>query len=241
MKRVLCFLFVLLICSQMTIAFAKREANLSDYDSVVDFFADIEFGTRISFDALLTSTMPYVDEDSYCISYPLSSWYGLKYHPMIGIYARQEDLGDIYASTGLGGKERVFQYVHVEGIVDGAPKNDSVFVYITDGQGSIELIDLEPITYCLNEESNVEAFRKKARNGLDIIEIKDGIVTKTDDTQVKLNHYQVWISCGEYEVYIQTQEKQFFIDDKVCGTGRYDNFKSDGAVMLYNANITLTH
>ena len=241
MRKILCILLALLICSQVSMAFAKREANLSDYNTAADFFADIELGTRISFDALLTSTTEYVDEDSYCISYPLISWYGSEYNPLIGIYARQEDLGDIHASSGLGGKEREYHFVHVEGIADAAPKYDSVFIYIIDGQGSIELIDPEATTYCLNDEKDVEAFKKKARNGLDIIEIKDGIVTKTDDTQVKLNHYQVWISCGEFEIYIQTPEKQFFIDDKVCGTGRYQSFTSKGSVMLYNANISLVN
>lgn len=237
-KRVLVlFLAVALLLVQTTSALAKREVNSADYDCATDFLADIETGTIVSYDAILSTTSPYVDEDTFCISYPLLPWVDMGNAPMGGVYAREEDIGDIYAYPF--GEERVTAYVHIVGVAEGVPKYDSFYVYIMDGQGSMELIDPETTTYCLDDENDVEALKKKAINLLDNFEIKQGTVIKTDDTNVNLNHYQVWVSCGEYTVYFQTKEKQFFVDDCVTGIGKYADFKQDGSVMIRDAEITL--
>lgn len=231
------FLIVIMLLVQSTSASAKREVNSSDYDCAEDFLADIETGTIVSYDAILSSTTPYIDEDSFCISYPLLPWRDMENAPMGGVYAKEEDIGDIYAYPF--GEERVTAYVHIVGVAEGASKYDSFYVYIMDGQGSMELIDPEFSTYCLDDENDVEALKAKAINSLDKFEIQQGTVIKTDDTNVKLNHYQVWVACGEFTVYFQTKEKQFFVDDCITGIGQYANFKQDGSVMIRDAEMTL--
>lgn len=230
MKRGFIVLLVLLLALQISPAFAKREVNSADYSTAGEFLADIETGTKVTFDAFLFSTQPYEDEDTFSMSYVLLPRIGVQYSPSLCIYAREEDLGDIHAT--VLGDTRETHYVHVTGIAEGPAKNDCVYLYIMDGQGSMEIIEPEYTTYCLDDIEDIEEFKTKAVNYLDRLEIKDGVVVKTDDTNVKLNHYQVWVSCGTQTLYFQTREKQFFVDDHVTGSGIYDYFTKDGYIFL---------
>ena len=237
MKRGLLILLVVLLALQVSPAFAKREVNSADYETAGTFLADIETGTKVIFDAFLFSTQPYEDEDTFCMSYVLLPRTDVKYSPSMCIYAREEDLGDIHAT--VLGETRETHYVHVVGIAEGPAKNDCVYLYIMDGQGSMEIIEPEFSTYCLDDITDIEAFKTKAVNYLDKLEIKDGVVVKTDDTDVKLNHYQVWIACGDQTLYFQTREKQFYVDDHVTGTGIYDYFTKDGYIFLGEPELTV--
>lgn len=237
MKRVLLILLVVLMALQVSSAFAKREVNSADYETAGTFLADIETGTKVTFDAILFSTQPYEDEDTFSMSYVLLPRTDVKYSPCLCIYAREEDLGDIHAT--VFGDKRETPYVHVTGIAEGPAKNDCVYIYIMDGQGSIEIIEPEFSTYCLDEITDIEAFKSKAVNNLDRLEIKEGVVIRTDDTDVKLNHYQVWISCGNETLYFQTREKQFYVDDHVTGIGVFNSFTKDGYIYLSEPELTI--
>ena len=237
MKRGIIILLVMLMALQVSSAFAKREVNSADYESAGAFLADIETGTKITFDAFLFSTQPYEDEDTFSMSYVLLPRTDVKYSPTLCIYAREEDLGDIHAS--VLGDTRETHYVRVTGIAEGPAKNDCVYLYIMDGQGPMELIEPEYTTYCLDEITDIDAFSKTAVNYLDRLEIKKGIVVKTDDSNVKLNHYQVWITCGEQTLYFQTRDKQFFVDDQVAGSGVYDYFTKDGYIFLGEPELSV--
>ena len=103
----------------------------------------------------------------------------------------------------------------------------------------MEIIEPEYSTYCLDEITDIEEFKAKAINALDRLEIHDGIVIKTDDTDVQLNHYQVWVSCGNEILYFQTKTKQFYVDDHVTGIGIYDYFKKDGSIFFRDPELTI--
>lgn len=229
-KASVLLLLAVILLFQTPSAFAKREVNSADYESAGAFLADIETGTRVTFNAFLFSTEPYEDEDTFSMSYVLLPRTDVKYSPCLCIYAKEEDLGDIHAT--VLGDTRETHYVQVTGIAEGPAKNDCVYIYIMDGQGTMEIIEPEFSIYCLDEITDIEGLKVKAVNYLDKLEIKDGIVTKTDDTDVKLNHYQAWISCGDQTIYLQTIEKQFYVDDHVTGTGIYEYFTKDGFIFL---------
>ena len=237
MKRSCICILILLLALQISPAFAKREVNSADYATAGEFLADIETGTKVTFDAYLFSTQPYVDEDTFSLSYVLLPQIGVQYSPSMCIYAREEDLGDIHAT--VLGETRETHYVHVTGIAEGPAKYDCVYIYIMDGQGSMEIIEPEYMTYCLDDITDIEEFKKKAINNLDRLEIRDGIVVKTDDTNVKLNHYQVWVSCGSQTLYFQTREKQFFVADHVTGSGIFSYFTKDGNIFLGEPALSL--
>lgn len=237
MKRVIIILLVVLLALQVSSAFAKREVNSSDYETAGSFLADIETGTKVTFDAILFSTHPYEDEDTFCMSFVLLPQTDIEYSPTLCIYAREEDLGGIHAS--VLGDTRETHYVRVTGIAEGPEKYDCVYIYIMDGQGTMELIEPEYATYCVDEIKDIDAISKTAVNYLDRLEIKKGIVVKTDDSNVQINHYQVWIKCGGQTLYFQTLEKQFFVDDQVTGSGIYDYFTDDGYIFLGDPELTL--
>ena len=96
MKRVIIILLVVLLAFQVSSAFAKREVNSSDYETAGTFLADIETGTKVTFDAILFSTHPYEDEDTFCMSFVLLPQTDIEYSPTLCIYAREEDLGGIH-------------------------------------------------------------------------------------------------------------------------------------------------
>lgn len=237
MKKIMCVLMTLLLLLQMSSALAKRKVNSEDYLSSDDFLADIELGTIVTFDAFLFSTKPYVDEDTACLSFVLLPWSNYKGYPVGCIYATEEDLGGIHASTR--NNEREYHYVRVTGVADGAPEYGYFFVSIMDGQGSIEIIYPEGKTYCLDEEKDVEAFMKKAVNYLDKIMINEGIVTKTDDSNPQLIGYRVYVSCGEYMIQFSTKEKCFFVDDRISAIGLYEGYNSDGLLTIDAEEILL--
>lgn len=237
MKRGLLIVLVVALILSVSSAFAKREVNSADYKTAGAFLADIETGTKVTFDAFLFSTQPYEDEDTFCASFVLLPRPDVQYSPTMCIYAREEDLGDIHAS--VLGEARETHYVRVTGVAEGPAKNDCVYLYVMDSQGSMEIIEPEFSTYCLDEITDIEMFKTKAVNYLDKLEIKNGVVVKTDDTDVKLNHYQVWISCGNETLYFQTREKQFYVEDHVTGTGIYDYFTKDGYIYLGEPELTV--
>ncbi|MBR5962134.1 MAG: hypothetical protein IKZ98_14215 [Clostridia bacterium] len=239
MKKLWCCVLVVLFFLQMSPAHAKRYVNSGDYLSSDDFLADIELGTTVTFNAFLFSTNPYVDEDTACLSFVLLPWSNYKGYPVGCVYATEEDLGGIYASTRKDEEE--YHYVRIIGIADGEPKYGYFYVSIMDGQGSIELINPESKTYCLDEETDVEAFKKKAVNYLDKIEIKEGKVIKTDDSDPQLIGYRVYVSCGEFMIQFSTKEKKFFVDDRISGIGMYKSYNSDGMLTMDGSEITLLH
>ena len=236
MKRIVCVLLLLVILSNVPVAFAKRAVNSKDYMSAGDFFSDIETGTEVTFEAYLFSTTPYVDEDSACLSFVLLPWKGTQYPPCCYIYAREEDFNGIEASS-LANPPKTC-YVKVSGKADGPAKNDCVFIYIMDGQGSMEIINPEPEVFYLDSITIAE-IENEAVNYLDNFIVENGVVVKTDDSNTRLNHYVVWVKCGECTVEFQTMQKEFFIDDKVSGRGLFSEITDDGVIRMMEAEFTL--
>ena len=237
MKRSMILILTILLSVYASSAYAKRNVNSADYTSAGEFLADIETGTTVEFDAYLFSTQPYEDEDTFSLSFVLLPWIDVEESPCMCIYAREEDLGNIHAT--VIGETKETHYVHVKGIAEGPAKNEYVYINIMDGQGNIEIIDPPFTTYCLDEITDIEEFKAKAVNYLDKLEIKEGSVVKTDDSNVNLNHYRVWVSCGDYTVSFSTLEKEFFVDDKVTGMGIYNGTTEDGQVRIGDLQFTL--
>ena len=233
-----CLLLILLLCFPVSTALAKRSVDSADYQSAGEFLADIEIGTKVTYDGFMFLTKPYVDEDTFCASFVLLPWTQVEYSPTICIYASEEDLADIPEASALGTEKNTF-YVHVTGVSLETPVYDAVYISVMDGQGSIVVIEPEAEVYCLDEIENLEEFKSKAINYLDKLEIRNGTVTRTDDTNAEKGKYKAWISCGSCEVYIETEEKQFFVGDQVQGTGTYEKVMKDDSIFLWNENLVL--
>ena len=104
-------ILILLFCFPANTALAKRTVNSADYQSAGEFLADIEMGTRVTYDGYLFLTKPYVDEDTFCLSFVLLPWTQVKYSPTICIYASEEDLADIPEASALDTEKMSVMYM----------------------------------------------------------------------------------------------------------------------------------
>ena len=125
------------------------------------------------------------------------------------------------------------------GVAEEMPEYDTVYISVMDGQGSIVMIEPEAEVYCLDEIENTEELKNKAINYLDKLEIKNGTVTRTDDTNAEKVKHSVWISCGSCEVFIQTEKKLLFVGDQVRGTGTYEIVMKDNSIHMWDADLVL--
>lgn len=236
-KTTLIIVIVTIIMIMVSPAYAKRSVDSNDYESAGAFLADIEKGTKVSYDAYIFNTEYYVDEDSFCLAYVLLPWSGIKYSAKVCFYAKQEDLGDINADA-LADNPKTY-YARITGIAENKSKNDCVYVYINDGQGSIELIDPEQTIYKPSEIDDIEEFSNTAINYLDLIDIT-GTVIDTDDKDEKPIHHFVYVSCGNnIIVRFSTNEKEYFIDDEITGIGLYTQTDENNIIYVKDTNITL--